>query len=172
MILALVIVAVTQGGSPLVTTSVDRTRLTVGDALVFTIRTRTRSPQPLTFTLPALTGFDIVATHEVTDVSVGAGPGDVLRTTVRQLTLRADRAGRIVIGAVRARQGAAVAATAPIVVTVDSAAGRTIPLSPPARALLSRSRPAVVALGSGRGLDTAVAFAEGLTRSKAKTLLH
>ena len=41
-----------------------------------------------------------------------------------------------------------------------------------ARGLLSRSRPAVVALGSGRGLDTAVAFAEGLTRSKAKSLLH
>src|SRR6187549_3046000 len=41
-----------------------------------------------------------------------------------------------------------------------------------ARVLLSRSRPAVVALGSGRGLDTAVSFAEGLTRSKAKTLLH
>ena len=39
-----------------------------------------------------------------------------------------------------------------------------------ARALLTRSRPAVVALGSGRGLDTAVAFAEGL--AKAKTLLH
>jgi hypothetical protein len=30
----------------------------------------------------------------------------------------------------------------------------------------------VVALGSGRGLDTAVTFAEGLTRSKAKALLH
>jgi hypothetical protein len=41
-----------------------------------------------------------------------------------------------------------------------------------ARELLSRSRPAVVALGSGRGLDTAVGFAEGLTRTKAKTLLH
>ena len=41
-----------------------------------------------------------------------------------------------------------------------------------ARALLSRSRPAVVALGSGRGLDTAVAFAEGLTQSKAKARLH
>jgi predicted Zn-dependent peptidase len=41
-----------------------------------------------------------------------------------------------------------------------------------ARGLLSRSRPAVVALGSGRGLDTAVAFAEGLTKSKAKALLH
>ena len=41
-----------------------------------------------------------------------------------------------------------------------------------ARGLLSRSRPAVVALGSGRGLDTAAAFAEGLTRSKVKARLH
>jgi hypothetical protein len=41
-----------------------------------------------------------------------------------------------------------------------------------ARGLLSRSRPAVVALGSGRGLDTAVTFAEGLTRAKAKARLH
>src|SRR5262249_47885116 len=41
-----------------------------------------------------------------------------------------------------------------------------------ARALLSRSRPAVVALGSGRGLDSAVSFAEGLTRSKARARLH
>jgi predicted Zn-dependent peptidase len=41
-----------------------------------------------------------------------------------------------------------------------------------ARALLSRSRPAVVALGSGRGLDTAVSFAEGLTRAKVKARLH
>jgi predicted Zn-dependent peptidase len=41
-----------------------------------------------------------------------------------------------------------------------------------ARALLSRSRPAVVALGSGRGLDTAVSFAEGLMASKARARLH
>ena len=41
-----------------------------------------------------------------------------------------------------------------------------------ARILLARSRPAVVALGSGRGLDTAVAFAEGLAQSKARILLH
>jgi len=37
---------------------------------------------------------------------------------------------------------------------------------------LSRSRAAVVALGNGRGLDTAVSFAEGLTGARAKTLLH
>jgi predicted Zn-dependent peptidase len=41
-----------------------------------------------------------------------------------------------------------------------------------AQGLLSRSRPAVVAIGSGRGLDTAVSFAAGLNRAKAKTLLH
>lgn len=37
-----------------------------------------------------------------------------------------------------------------------------------ARALLARSRPAVVALGSGRGLEAAAASAEGLTKSKAR----
>lgn len=37
-----------------------------------------------------------------------------------------------------------------------------------ARALLARSHPAVVALGSGRGLDAAVASAEDLTRAKTR----
>ena len=41
-----------------------------------------------------------------------------------------------------------------------------------ARGLLSRSRPAVVALGNGRGLDNAVALAEGLSRPKARAMLH
>lgn len=41
-----------------------------------------------------------------------------------------------------------------------------------ARALLARSKPAVVALGTGRGLDTAVTFAEGLTGSRSKAQLH
>ncbi|TXJ16335.1 MAG: insulinase family protein [Afipia sp.] len=41
-----------------------------------------------------------------------------------------------------------------------------------ARGLLTRSRPAVVALGDGRGLDTAVSHAEGLARPRARALLH
>ena len=41
-----------------------------------------------------------------------------------------------------------------------------------ARGLLGRSRPAIVALGSGRGLDRAVTFAEGLSQPRAKVLLH
>lgn len=41
-----------------------------------------------------------------------------------------------------------------------------------ARGLLTRSRPAVVALGDGRGLDTAVSHAERLARPRARALLH
>jgi len=39
-------------------------------------------------------------------------------------------------------------------------------------ALLNRSRPAVVALGNGRGLDAAVGLAEGLSRSVARARYH
>ena len=40
------------------------------------------------------------------------------------------------------------------------------------RTLLSRSRPAVVALGTGRGLEAAVGFAEGLNRAVARARYH
>jgi predicted Zn-dependent peptidase len=40
------------------------------------------------------------------------------------------------------------------------------------RNLLARSRPAIVALGSGRALEKAAAVAEGLSKPKAKALLH
>ena len=39
-------------------------------------------------------------------------------------------------------------------------------------ALLSRSRPAVVALGNGRGLESAVGFADGLNRIAARARYH
>ena len=41
-----------------------------------------------------------------------------------------------------------------------------------ARGLLSRSRPAIVALGAGRGLERAASFAEALTKPTAKVRLH
>lgn len=41
-----------------------------------------------------------------------------------------------------------------------------------ARALLSRRRPAVVALGTGRGLDSAVGFAEKLSATRVPAQLH
>jgi len=41
-----------------------------------------------------------------------------------------------------------------------------------AQALLARSRPAVVALGSGRGLEKAVQLAEGLTDAPVRARYH
>jgi hypothetical protein len=134
--------ALVQGprGAPLLTATIDRTSLAVGDALVLTVRARTHSSDPVTFAMPTLTGFAIVATREVTDVSVGA-TGGTARTTVRQLTLRAERAGVLVIGVIRARQGNAVITTEPIPVTVARASGAAAGLPPPARALLDAAPP-------------------------------
>src|SRR5207244_9095928 len=86
---------------------------------------------------PALTGFTIVGSREVTDVSLDGAVGQ-LRTTTRELRLRAERAGTLVIGAVRARQGARTVATEPISIIVDSAAvGPAAALSPLARGQLA-----------------------------------
>ncbi|HUL03101.1 MAG TPA: BatD family protein [Gemmatimonadales bacterium] len=141
--LALLALVLAQGprGGPALTAAVDRARLTVGDALVLTVRARTRSSEPVTFTMPSFAGFAIVGTREITDVSVGVVPGAAARTTVRQLTLRAERAGGLVIGAVRARQGNLVLATEPITITVDRATGAAAVLTPPARALLDAAPP-------------------------------
>ncbi len=145
MIPVIWLIAQLQAGPPVVVASVDRTRLTVGDALVLTVRARTRSAQPLNLTLPPLAGFAIIATHEVTDVSLGsdagggAGVGSPLRTTMRQLTLRAERAGTLVIGPVRVQQGRAVVTTAAISITADKASRPAAALEAPARALLDRA---------------------------------
>ena len=120
--------------TPDVRASVDRRRLASGEELTLTVRARTRSAEPVGIVLPSLTGFAIVGSREVTEVVV-EGAGGPLRTTIRELRLRADRAGDLVIGPVRARQGGGqTVATDPIAVTVDSAApGVAARLSPLAR---------------------------------------
>jgi len=119
--------------TPDVRASVDRRRLGSGEELTLTVRARTRSAEPVGIVLPSLTGFAIVGSREVTEVVV-EGAGGPMRTTIRELKLRADRAGDLVIGPVRARQGGQTVATDPITVTVDSAAlGVAARLSPLAR---------------------------------------
>ncbi len=126
---------------PDVTARVDHARLAAGEEILLTVRARTRSAEPLTVVLPALTGFAIVGSREVTEVTI-AGLGGPVRTTTRELQLRAQRPGALVIGAVRVRQGGREVATAPIPVTVDSAAaGLTTALSPIARSLLDAAPP-------------------------------
>ena len=141
MIAALGLLAALQGAPPDVTARVDRARLTAGEELRLTVRARSRTTEPVTVVLPALTGFAITGSREVTEVTI-EGLGAPVRTTTRELALRAQRPGTLVIGPVRVRQGGHEVATAPITVTVDSAAvGLATALSPIARGLLDAAPP-------------------------------
>ena len=119
-----------------VTASVDRTRVTVGEEVMLTVRARTRSTEQLEILLPALAGFAIVGSRDLTEVAMSGTAGPV-RTTVRELQLRAEQAGAVLIGPVRVRQGENTVATEPILITVDSAAaGVATAVSPLVRGLL------------------------------------
>ena len=132
---------VTQGAE--VTAGVDRTHLRAGEELTLTIRARSRASDPVEIMVPSLNGFAIVGTRDMTEVSFNGTFGSV-RTTVRELQLRAQQPGALLIGPVRARQGVSVVATDPILITVDSAADRTVStLSPLARSLLESTPPPI-----------------------------
>jgi BatD DUF11 like domain len=126
-----------------VTASVDRIRLRVGETLQLTVQARTRTADPVEITLPPLSGFVVIGSRDMTEVAFGGETGGrSIRTTVRELQLRAQQPGALLIGPVRARQGASVVSTDPILVTVDSAADRGgMSLSPLARALLESTPP-------------------------------
>ena len=139
---ALWVLIALQGPAPMLEARVDRSRLPAGEQLTLTVRARSRSAEPVSLTLPALTGFMIVGSREVTDVSLDGAVGQ-LRTTTRELRLRTERAGTLVIGAVRARQGARTVATGPITIVVDSAAvGPAAALSPETKTGGSAKSPA------------------------------
>lgn len=125
---------------PDVTARVDRTRLAAGEDLTLTIRARTRSPEPIGVVLPGLTGFTIVGSREVSEVTIESVGGPV-RTMTRELQLRAGRPGTLVIGPVRVHQGNREVTTSPVTVTVDSAdAVLATVFSPSARRLVEAAR--------------------------------
>ena len=139
-LLLAVLSAVTLQGAE-ATATVDRTRLVVGEELMLRVRARTRSAEPLEILLPPLAGFAIVGSRDLTEVAM-SGTGGPVRTTVRELQLRAEQAGVVLIGPVRVRQGGSAVATEPILITVDSAAsGVATALSPLVRALLETTQP-------------------------------
>lgn len=138
MVPLLVVAALAQ--APEVTASVDRTRVRAGDEVTLSVRARTRSPEPIEIVLPPLTGLSLVASSEFTQVSFTPDAGPV-RTTVRDLQLRVEQMGSVVIGAVRVRQGRQTVATAPITLTVDSSAAPRAELGVIAKRLLDGAPP-------------------------------
>ena len=139
LLVALAAALTVQGAE--VTATVDRTRLAVGEELMLTVRARTRSAEPLQIMLPPLAGFAIVGSRDLTEVAM-SGTAGAVRTTVRELQLRAEQPGAVLIGPVRVRQGESAVATDPILITVDSAAtGIAAAVSPLVRALLESTTP-------------------------------
>src|SRR5881398_29812 len=135
------LVAMQSAPPPDVTARVDRARLPAGDELTLTIRARSRSAEPVALALPGLTGFTIVGSREVTEVALEAVGGPV-RTMTRELRLKTQRPGTLVIGPVRVRQGPREITTPPLTVTVDSAAtGLATAVSPLARRLIAAAPP-------------------------------
>jgi hypothetical protein len=139
MLALLTAVVVMQGAE--VTASVDRTRLRAGEVLQLTVRAQTRTADQVEIMIPPLNGFAVVGSRDMTEVAFSGGTSSV-RTTVRELQLRAQQPGALLIGPVRARQGGSIVATDPILITVDSAADRAaVSLSPLVRALLESTAP-------------------------------
>lgn len=136
----LLLLALQAGGPrPTLTASVDHAHVRVGDELTLSIQAKSNSTDPLTLLLPGLSGFTMVGSREATQVSFGStGPGE--RVTLRELSLRAERPGRLVIGGIAVTQGSWRAKTAPIVVTVDSGVLATA-VSAITRALLASAPP-------------------------------
>jgi oxygen tolerance protein BatD/SH3 domain-containing protein len=130
-----------QGIAPDITASVDRTRIAVGDQLTLTVEVRISGAESPRLELPTLDGFSVLGTREAADVSL-QGVDGLMRTSVRALTLQAERPGRLVIGPVRVRVGDRVAATEPLTIMVDSAAAfSATTLGAAARALLAGAAP-------------------------------
>src|SRR5213076_2202216 len=138
---ALWLLVAMQSAPPDVTAQVDRARVPAGEELTLTIRARSRSAEPVALTLPGLTGFTIVASREVTEVTL-EGVGGPVRTMTREVRLKTQRPGTLVIGPVRVRQGPREITTPPLTVTVDSAAtGLATAVSPLARRLIAAAPP-------------------------------
>ncbi|MGH7671698.1 MAG: BatD family protein, partial [Gemmatimonadales bacterium] len=133
-----------------VTASVDRTRLMVGEEVTLTVQARSRSAESFQIVLPPLAGFAIVGSRDLTEVST-SGTAGPMRTTMRELKLRAEQPGALLIGPVRVRQGASATSTYPILISVDSTTtGVATALSPLARALLETAPSPPLPQPSGR----------------------
>src|SRR5438093_10975644 len=98
------LVALQSAPPPDVTAQVDRARVPAGEELTLTIRARSRSAEPVAVALPGLSGFIIVGSRDVTEVTLEAVGGPV-RTMTREVRPKTQRPGTLVIGPVRVRQG-------------------------------------------------------------------
>jgi hypothetical protein len=125
---------------PIVSASVDRTDVLVGDVVILTVRVVVDGAAPVRVPDPILSGLELRGSHDVSRVRVEGGV--TRREVTRELRLVAVTPGRATIGAVRIHWGDQTAETAPIAVTIGAANATTAAtLSPRLRAVLDTLRP-------------------------------
>jgi len=103
-----------------VRTSVDRSRVAVGEEVVYTLTAIGKSTAAFRSDVPSLDGFALVERRERTDV-IPAGR-EITRVYTLELTLRAEQVGTWTIGPIRVEQGVASQFSTPETVVVTNAA--------------------------------------------------
>jgi hypothetical protein len=128
-----------QGSGLILTATVDRPRLNVGEDVVLTIVAGGKTADAVDFDLPAFNGFALVSRSERTEISLTV---ERTRVTTLELTLRATRAGSYAFGPIRITQGTAQAGIdGPDVEVTENAAAGMVALNPRVRDLVARSPP-------------------------------
>lgn len=152
---AVLLVVLAQGQVPTVSVAVDRRAVTVGEAFVVTITATGAAGAPLEITESGLDGFSVVSRRDRTRVAMQQGLP--VRTTVRELTLRAERSGAYALGPFGVSQLGDGATTESVVIQVAGLpATPTGTLSPRVRALIDRIPPPVLADSEDVGLTVIV----------------
>ena len=121
-------------------TSVDRSRVAVGEQVLFTLYASGKSTAAFRADVPGLDGFELVERRERTDV-VPSG-GEITRVYTLELELRAEQVGTWTIGPIRVEQGVATQFSIPeTVVVVNATTGAQVGLEADLLALIARVPP-------------------------------
>ncbi|HEV8148726.1 MAG TPA: BatD family protein, partial [Gemmatimonadales bacterium] len=122
-----------------VTTSLERSRVAVGEEFLFTLRAVGHSTAPFRIELPPLDGLAIVERRERTDVV--AGTAQTTRAYTLELELRAEQVGTWSIAPIRVEQGTASAFSSAESVTVSNTSNVASGLDQDLLALIPRVPP-------------------------------
>ena len=125
-------------GAPLdLRTSVDRSRVAVGEEVLFTLTASGRSTAAFRADVPPIDGFAVIERRERTDV-IPAG-GQVTRVFTLEIQLRAEQVGTWTIGPVQVEHGVASAVSkVETVVVTNAGSGVQTGLDADLLALISR----------------------------------
>jgi len=116
------IATLTQGLQ--VSAEADRDRLSVGDAVTYTVRAVVAADVAVRITLPAFDGFTLIGRAEHRESLGGAGDTEVY---VVELRLRAQRPGLWRLGPLRVEQGMSQGLAPEVEVSVEGGGGPTLP---------------------------------------------